>query len=35
VLRRLGFQDLGIVHLEAFNGEASQHWRTGLVGLAG
>ena len=32
VLRRLGFQDLGIVHLEAFNGEASQHWRTGLVG---
>ena len=32
VLRRLGFQDLGIVHLEAFDGEASQHWRKWLVG---
>jgi RimJ/RimL family protein N-acetyltransferase len=27
VLRRLGFEDLGIVHLEAFQGEPSQHWR--------
>lgn len=31
VLQRLGFEDLGIVHLEAFNGEASQHWRKSLT----
>ena len=31
VLERLGFTDLGIVHLEAFDGEASQHWRKGLA----
>lgn len=31
VLRRLGFEDLGIVHLEAFKGEPSQHWRKSLT----
>ena len=31
VLRRLGFEDLGVVHLDAFQGEPSQHWRKSLT----
>jgi RimJ/RimL family protein N-acetyltransferase len=30
VLQRLGFTELGIVHLEAFGGEPSRHWRLSL-----